>query len=1127
MEELFGVSMNVIAAVSVALTLAIFVVLAYFAVRNPVMFKQGIRNIPRRKTQTALIIFGLMLATVIMTAAFSTGDTVANTATNDIYDLLGEVDEYIEWDAEANPAPEAQRVIPQSEVTRLEEQFAGDPDIEGFLGLSLDQFPVISKRTNLNEANALISAYDPAKVGVFADGLHMLSGEFDLSANSIVVNDDLAEALDVQIGDELNLIYEGEPTTVKVTGIAEKSPLTGALDVGTADQPGGAISLDFFRQLTGKSDSVDALAISNAGNARGGLHLTDAVKEKVEPALEGTPYHLVTIKDDGISIANLISSFFTTFFVVFGLFSIAAGVLLIFLIFIMLAAERKPEMGMARAVGARRRHLVESFLAEGMGYDLGSAIVGIIAGIAVTFAMVAIVNTTGDSGLGLHLRVTFTLRGLLVSFCIGIIATFLIITVASVRASRLNIVAAIRDLPESKPINPEQTTWFGYFRGLLNVMAAFGFFLLFFVLSFRLSPAFMLLALLGLIGTFIYVLRGTNFYLAREERFKGGRIPLWPIFFILPIPFYLLAVLLVRLTRDHRPSRVPLWLMIVGIIIPPVGIVLAALQDRERPIAWGAGMGAFGALLGVVLIQWGLDSDKAFYFSAGVSLVLLWAGTLLRHLHIHERASMTTVSALLLFYWYSPSQWWSWLIGDLNGDFEMFFLSGITMVAAGTFIITYNLDVLVPVAARLGSRAGRLVPAIKMAAAYPLTARVRTGLTVAMIGLIMFALITFSTINKNFVQLFLNDDAAGGFDVQVFTNDNNHVDDLPAALEQAGVDTGPITAAAQALWTGFGEVEFEDPNFNPAKDDPQDEYLTYPLLGVDQTWLDTNQFSMKYRAAGYDSDKAVWDALGSNPRYVVIDQQVASGASGGFGTPDLFTLKRDLTEGFEPFQITMRDPTSGGNVELTVIGQVDDSTSSFFSAIITSLTTLQAIYPEASTQAWYVQLSDGTDSRVYANEIEAGLFQTSADSFDKLLDDARSASAGFLLLFQGFMGLGLVVGIAALGVIAFRAVVERRQQIGMLRAIGFQRSMVALSFLLESGLVALSGILMGLIMGVSFSWVLWTFGEIDNQASGAFQVPWLQLVVICGIALLSSMLMTYFPARAASRVAVAEALRYE
>ena len=59
------------------------------------------------------------------------------------------------------------------------------------------------------------------------------------------------------------------------------------------------------------------------------------------------------------------------------------------------------------------------------------------------------------------------------------------------------------------------------------------------------------------------------------------------------------------------------------------------------------------------------------------------------------------------------------------------------------------------------------------------------------------------------------------------------------------------------------------------------------------------------------------------------------------------------------------------------------------------------------------------------------------------------------------MGLGLIVGVAALGVISARAVVERRQQIGMLRAIGFRRGMIQLSFLLESSFIALTAIVVG------------------------------------------------------------------
>jgi putative ABC transport system permease protein len=106
--------------------------------------------------------------------------------------------------------------------------------------------------------------------------------------------------------------------------------------------------------------------------------------------------------------------------------------------------------------------------------------------------------------------------------------------------------------------------------------------------------------------------------------------------------------------------------------------------------------------------------------------------------------------------------------------------------------------------------------------------------------------------------------------------------------------------------------------------------------------------------------------------------------------------------------------------------------------------------------------------------------------------------------------------------------VERRQQIGMLRAIGYTRRMVALSFLLESAFIAVAGILLGLVLGLSLAWVLFTTEDFfEGSESVSFIVPWLQLAVICAVAFGSSILMTVLPARSASRVPVAEALRYE
>ena len=92
--------------------------------------------------------------------------------------------------------------------------------------------------------------------------------------------------------------------------------------------------------------------------------------------------------------------------------------------------------------------------------------------------------------------------------------------------------------------------------------------------------------------------------------------------------------------------------------------------------------------------------------------------------------------------------------------------------------------------------------------------------------------------------------------------------------------------------------------------------------------------------------------------------------------------------------------------------------------------------------------------------------------------DLLGASLMFNRLILGFMGLGLVVGVAALGVISARSVVERRQQIGVLRSIGFRRGMVQACFLLESSFVALTAIVVGAALGL-----LLAFNIVDDTQS--------------------------------------------
>jgi putative ABC transport system permease protein len=126
------------------------------------------------------------------------------------------------------------------------------------------------------------------------------------------------------------------------------------------------------------------------------------------------------------------------------------GILLIFLIFVMLAAARKNEMGMARAVGARRRHLVLMFLFEGTAYAVLAAAIGVGLGLLVSAAMTTILNeifmSFDDS---FQLSIHFEPRSVVVTYCLGMMIVFATVAVSAYRVSLLNIVIAIRGLPEA------------------------------------------------------------------------------------------------------------------------------------------------------------------------------------------------------------------------------------------------------------------------------------------------------------------------------------------------------------------------------------------------------------------------------------------------------------------------------------------------------------------------------------------------------------------------------------------------------------------------------------------------------------------------------------------------------
>jgi len=215
----------------------------------------------------------------------------------------------------------------------------------------------------------------------------------------------------------------------------------------------------------------------------------------------------------------------------------------------------------------------------------------------------------------------------------------------------------------------------------------------------------------------------------------------------------------------------------------------------------------------------------------------------------------------------------------------------------------------------------------------------------------------------------------------------------------------------------------------------------------------------------------------------------------------------------------------GNEREFVVLGILEQSLQFTQGLFVNQTSVLETYDPVTIRTAYFFQLASGVDGDAVRAELEEAFFPYGLITLDIREEIATQfeASDRVLLLMQAYLALGLVVGITGLGVITIRAVVERRQEIGAMRALGFTRRMVRNVFLLEIALIAILGIVIGMSLGVLLAQRVW---EVYFADIAVFVVPFVHLAAVALIAFAATLLATASPALRASRLPPAEALRY-
>ncbi|HLK42664.1 MAG TPA: ABC transporter permease, partial [Thermoleophilia bacterium] len=432
---------------------------------KPVLRRLAVRNAMRRPRETALVILGSLLGTAIITGSMIVGDTLHSSIRRSAFTQLGPIDELV--------------VMPQpSQLTPLQRSLAvsASRDIVGTLPISgivaaVANGPQATRR--LAEPTATVAETDFTAAAAFGGDRRAtgISGPTPAPGQA-VVGRDLATKLAVRVGDPVVAYAYGQELQLTVARIVPRLGVAGFnLGDGGRSQGGtGSSSYTLFvtpgtlnglytRAAQASARVVPpetALAVSNRGGIIGGASLSSAAQAQIEQraAAAGLPGPEVTlVKKDLLDSADQQGKSFTQLFSTLGFFGVLAGILLLVNIFVMLAQERKAELGMIRAVGMRRAGLVGSFSLEGWMYSLSSAAVGTLAGIGIgRLIVVAARGIFARGSDGLDFAFSASLHSIQTGFTFGFVISLVTVLTTSLFISRLNVIRAIRDLPE--PVNP-------------------------------------------------------------------------------------------------------------------------------------------------------------------------------------------------------------------------------------------------------------------------------------------------------------------------------------------------------------------------------------------------------------------------------------------------------------------------------------------------------------------------------------------------------------------------------------------------------------------------------------------------------------------------------------------------
>ncbi len=268
-----------------------------------------------------------------------------------------------------------------------------------------------------------------------------------------------AEEADLSIGDRFSIAGAGR---------ARPFELVGTTKLGSASFGGTSIAqvtLPVAQALTHKRGKFDQISVAAAPGVQ-----APVLKRRIEAAAPST-VRVETAEENADRASESIDEalgFLQTFLLVFGYIAVFIGAFLIFNTFSITVAQRTSEFGMLRTLGASRRQILASVLAEALSIGLLAGLIGLAGGYAVAAGLQALFKAVGIDLPTTALQMEG--RTIVVSVLVALVVTGVSALVPALRSTRVPPIAALQNFVP--PLGRGRRLVFNLFAGLLGVIGA-------------------------------------------------------------------------------------------------------------------------------------------------------------------------------------------------------------------------------------------------------------------------------------------------------------------------------------------------------------------------------------------------------------------------------------------------------------------------------------------------------------------------------------------------------------------------------------------------------------------------------------------------------------------------------